>query len=105
MLRTADPLTSMCRVLGLPRRTRDYRAQPRHDQPVRQAIEAVAQQFPTYGTRRVAAQVRRAPYRLLVNRQRARRVMRDLGLLRRRRPHRRWTTNRQQAVGASPIWW
>ena len=53
---------------------------------MRQAIEAVAQQFPTYGSRRVAAQVRRAPYRLLVNRKRAQRVMRRMGLLRRTRP-------------------
>jgi putative transposase len=102
MLRTTYPLTSICRVLGLPRSTRYYRAQPRNDQPVRQAIEAVAQQFPTYGTRRVAAQVRRAPYRLLVNRKRARRVMNDLGLLRRRRPHRRWTTNSQHGFRRFP---
>jgi hypothetical protein len=71
MLRTAYPLASICRVLELPRSTLYYQAQPRDDQEVRQAIEAVAQQFPTYGSRRIAAQVRRAPYRLCVNRKRA----------------------------------
>jgi putative transposase len=83
MLRTTCPLTNICRVLGLPRSTLYYQAHPRDDQEVRQAIEAVAQQFPTYGSRRVAAQVRRAPYRLRVNRKRVQRMMRRMGLLRR----------------------
>ena len=49
MLRTAYPLASLCRVLELPRSTLYYQAQPRDDREVGQAIEAVAQQFPTYG--------------------------------------------------------
>jgi hypothetical protein len=62
MLRTTDPLASLCRVLGLPRSPLSYQAQPRAAQEEgHQAIEAVAPQFPTYGTRRIAAQGRRAP--------------------------------------------
>jgi putative transposase len=102
MLRTTYPLTSICRVLGLPRRTLYYQAQPRDDQEVRQAIEAVAQQFHTYGSRRVAAQVRGAPYRQLVNRQRAQRVMRNMGLLRRIRPRQQHTTNSRHGFRRFP---
>lgn len=102
MLRATYPLASICRVLGLPHSTLYYRAQPRDDQEVRQAIEAVAQQFPTYGSRRVAAQVRRAPYRLLVNRKRAQRVMRNMGLLRRRRPRTQHTTNSRHGFQRFP---
>jgi putative transposase len=102
MLKTTYPLTSICRVLGLPRSTLYYQAQPRDDQQVRRAIEAVAQQFPTYGSRRIAAQVGRAPYRLSVNRKRARRVMRDLGLLRRERVGKRRTTNSQHGFRRFP---
>jgi putative transposase len=69
---------------------------------VRQAIEAVAPQFPTYGSRRVAAQVRRAPYRLLVNRKRAQRLMRHRGLLRRTRARKHRTTNRQHGFRRFP---
>jgi putative transposase len=93
MLRAAYPLVGICRVLALPRSTLYYQAQPQSDEEVRQAIEAVAQQFPTYGSRRVAAQLRRAPYRLLVNRKRAQHVMRSMGLLRRTRPRKQRTTH------------
>jgi putative transposase len=102
MLRTAYPLTSICQVLALPRSTLYYQAQPRDDQEVRQAIEAVAQQFPSYGSRRVAAQVRRAPYRLLVNRKRAQRLMRNMGLLRRRRPRTQHTTDSRHGFRRFP---
>ena len=97
MLRTAYPLTSICRVLALPRSTLHYQAQPRDDQEVRQAIEAVARQFHTYGSRRVAAQVRRVPYRLLVHRKRTQRVMRNMGLLRRIRPCQQHTSHAPSA--------
>jgi putative transposase len=102
MLRTAYPLASICQVLGLPRSTLYYRAQPRDGEEVRQAIEAVAQQFPTYGSRRIAAQLRRAPYRLLVNRKRAQRVMRNMGLLRRTRPRQQRTTKSQHGFRRFP---
>jgi putative transposase len=102
MLRTTYPLASICRVLGFPRSTLYYQAQLRDDQEARQAIEAVARQFPTYGTRRIAAQVRRAPYRLLVNRKRAQRVMRSMGLLRPTRPRTQRTTHSRHGFRRFP---
>jgi putative transposase len=102
LLRTADPLTRSCRVLALPRRPRYDQAQPREDREVRQAIAAVAPPFPTDGSRRVAAQVRRAPYRRLVNRQRAQRLMRHRGWWRRTRPHTPHTTHRRHGFRRCP---
>jgi hypothetical protein len=101
-LRTALPRTILCRGLGLPRRTRYSQAQPRHARPIRQAIATVAHSLPTSGSRRVAAQMRRAPYRLRVHRQRARRVMRELGRLRRRRPRRRRAPESQHGCRRFP---
>jgi putative transposase len=102
MLRPLYPLTRICQVLDLPRSTRYYHATPRADQPVRQALLSVVQQFPTYGSRRLTAQVRRAPHHVLVNRKRVRRIMRELGLLHRHRAVVRRTTFSQHSFGRFP---
>lgn len=48
---------------------------------MRQAIEEVARQFPTYGTRRVSQQLKRQPYAMGgVGRKRVGRLMREMGL-------------------------
>jgi transposase InsO family protein len=102
MLRSDYPVAVVCQVLGLARSTAYYQAHSVDDQPLRQAITEVAEQYPTYGTRRMAKQLGRAPYRLTVNRKRARRVMRELGLLRVGRPRQRRTTNSQHPFGRFP---
>jgi putative transposase len=94
MLCPEYPLTAICQVLDLPRSTWYSQPQATADAVVHQAIAILAQQFPTYGSRRIASQLRRAPYHLLVNRKRAQRVMRAQGLLRRSK-RRHWTTNSQ----------
>jgi len=94
MLCAEYPLTAICQVLDLPRRTLYYQAHGADDALIRAAIETLAQQFPTYGSRRIAAQLRRPPYHLIVNRKRAQRMLRQRGLLRRRAQQRR-TTNSQ----------
>jgi putative transposase len=83
------PVTAICRVLEVPRSTIYYEAQPKGERALRDAIEAIAGQFPTYGSRRVARQLRRGPHDMLVNRKRAQRIMREMGLqgrVRRRKP-------------------
>ena len=81
------PVRAVCDVLELPRSSYYRRAANRADDPpVRTAIEAVAREFPTYGSRRVSRQLRRAPHELTVNRKRVRRLMRAMGL---QRPARR----------------
>lgn len=102
MLQGDYPITTICQLLGLARSTAYYQAHSPDEQPLRQAILEVATEYPTYGTRRTAKQLARAPYRLRVNRKRARRLMHELGLLRLRRPRLRRTTNSQHAFGRFP---
>ena len=48
---------------------------------MRQAIEEVTREFPTYGTRRVSQQLKRQPYQFaVVGRKRVCRLMREMGL-------------------------
>ena len=102
MLGAASPITVLCRVLDLPRSTQYYQSIGRDEAELRQALEAAAQEFPTYGSRRLTQQVRRLPYRLVAGRTRVRRLMGELGL--KRRPKRRicYTTNSQHGYGRSP---
>ncbi len=102
MLGTDYPITMVCQVLGLPRSSHYYRPAVADDGEIRHALEDVAQQFPTYGSRRLTAQVRRAPYRLVVNRKRVRRLMGELGLKRRPKPRHCRTTNSQHAFARYP---
>jgi putative transposase len=71
-----------CRVLGLPRSSYYYHAQVKPENDLKDAIQSVAGQFPTYGTRRIAHQLRRPPYRCTVGRKRTQRLMRSMNLLR-----------------------
>jgi transposase InsO family protein len=71
-----------CRVLDLPRSSYYYCAQPKQETDLKDAIQAVAGLFPTYGTRRIAHQLRRPPYRYSVGRKRIQRLMRSMNLLR-----------------------
>jgi transposase InsO family protein len=49
---------------------------------LRQAVEEVAVRYPTYGSRRIAAQLRREPHHMEAGRKRVQRVMREMGLTR-----------------------
>ena len=102
MLAPAYPITVLCRVLNLPRSTQSYQPVARDEADLRHVLEAAAQQFPTYGSRRLSQQVRRAPYRLPAGRTRVRRLMGELGLT--RRPKRRIcrTTTSQHGFGRYP---
>lgn len=91
----AYPVAALCRLLQVPRSRYYYRPQSSSDDAVGHSVQAVAAEFPTYGSRRIAAQLRRAPYRMTVNRKQVQRHLREQGLLRpvKRRVHR--TTNSQ----------
>jgi len=95
MLARDYPLTVICRVLELPRSTLYYQPVVRDEGELRLALEAAAQQFPTYGSRRLTQQVRRAPYRMHAGRKRIRRLMDEVGLKRRPKPRICRTTNSQ----------
>ena len=71
-----------CDSVGLARSMYYYRSHRTDDGQVGTDVEAVAQQFPKYGTRRVTHQLRRAPYHYRINRKQVQRIMRQKKLLR-----------------------
>lgn len=72
------PKTLVSQVLGLARSTLYYQAQPLDEAPLQTAIREIVGQFPTYGYRRVTAELRRRAWP--VNRKRVARLMGELGL-------------------------
>jgi putative transposase len=82
----------LCQVLECPRSTYYYRAQPQDDAQLRTAIQETAGAWPTYGYRRITAQIRR-DRKWQVNSKRVRRIMHLLRLSRRPKHKKRRTTN------------
>jgi len=59
MLSTDYPVQILCEVIALPRSSYYYLAVEHEDAALKAAIESVAAEFPTYGSRRVTAQLKR----------------------------------------------
>lgn len=94
------PIQVVCRVLGYARSSYYYRGQARTEPELEAAMQEVAMAWPTYGYRRITAQLRRRGWR--VNSKRVRRLMRRLGLqgkTRRRSPR---TTNSRHGFPRYP---
>jgi putative transposase len=73
------PVSVICAVLGLPRSTFYYHpAPPDATTTLRTALERLALEWPTYGYRRLTAQLRREG--VVANSKRVRRLMAELGL-------------------------
>jgi transposase InsO family protein len=103
MLSTHYPVQLLCEVIAMPRSSYYYPAVEREEAALKAAIESVVAEFPTYGSRRVTAQLKRiAPELLPVGRPRVRRLMRELGLSVRRKKARKLTTNSQHAFPRYP---
>lgn len=94
------PLQVVCRVLGYARSSYYYRSQARSQAELEAAMQQVATQWPTYGYRRITAQLRRGGWR--VNGKRVRRLMRRLGLQGKTRRHQPHTTNSRHAFPRYP---
>ncbi len=86
-------VTMSCKLVELPRSTYYYQPVQADESWVVKAIEEIAGQYPTYGTRRVTHQLRRSPHEMWVNRKRVRRIMAQKGLLRPVRRRKKRTTN------------
>jgi putative transposase len=78
MLVQEYPVTLVCDVLACARSSYYYRPGKSDDQEVKLAIQKVAAEWPTYGYRRVTAQLRREGW--TVNRKQVRRLLRGMGL-------------------------
>jgi len=88
-------IQAACEVVELPRSSYYYQASEVDESELEAAIEEIAGQFPTYGTRRVAHQLRRAPYKIHVNRKRVQRIMAQKKLLRPVKRTKKRTTDSQ----------
>lgn len=96
------PLTTLCQVLGLARSSFYHQPQGVPEADLETAIQTIQGQFPTYGTRRVAAQLGRAPYHLQVNRKRVQGVMRRKQWLQPCKRRKKRTTNSQHGYPRYP---
>ena len=82
-----------CELIELPRSTYYHRSQKADESQLVADVEAVAGEFPKYGTRRIRSQLRRSPYGYRINRKHVQRIMRVKKLLRQVKRKRRRTTN------------
>jgi len=85
------PVQLVCESVAYPRSSYYYHARERDDQALREAVREVASAWPTYGSRRITAQLRRAGFR--VNRKRVMRLMGEIGLEGKTYRKKRRTTN------------
>ncbi|MDV3350863.1 IS3 family transposase [Leptothoe sp. LEGE 181152] len=88
------PIQVICDVIGYSRSRYYYRStsdKQTQEEELKKAIIDVAGRYPTYGYRRITKQLQREGWR--VNHKRISRLMRELGLLEKRRIRRKRTTN------------
>ena len=91
MLSEDYPVSLACDVLGCGRSSYYYQSKQRDEIEIKAAIDAVAAEWPTYGYRRVTAQLRRQGR--VVNHKRVRRLMREMDLQARTKRKKPKTTN------------
>ena len=91
MLSESYPTALICDVLDCPRSSYYYQPHDPDDDDLRVAIEQIATDWPTYGSRRITAQLRRQGRQ--VNRKRISRLLREMGLQVQRKRKRRNTTD------------
>lgn len=95
-------LATLCQVLGLARSSFYRPPKEAADEALEAAIQHIQGQFPTYGTRRVTAQLRRAPHHLTVNRKRVQAIMRRYQWLQPCKRRKKRTTNSQHGYARYP---
>jgi putative transposase len=100
MLAQEYPISLACAVLDCARSTYYRQVENPDETALRAAIEAVAAEWPTYGYRRVAAQLRRQG--LTVNRKRVLRLMQEMGLQGKIKRKTRRTTDSQHTFPRYP---
>ena len=75
------PVQVVCQVLDFPRSSYYYQPHPRDDEALKVALQRAAEEWPTYGYRRLTVQVRRDD-QLVVNGKRVRRLVKLMHLSR-----------------------
>jgi putative transposase len=90
-----------CQLLGCARSSYYYQPQPGDDSQLSKLIEETVGQWPTYGYRRIAAQIRRDK-NIVVNHKRVRRLMTALDLPLKKKNRKRRTTHSEHAYPRYP---
>lgn len=90
MLSNDYPVALSCRVLGCARSSHYYQSQAPDESDLRSAIDSLAAQWPTYGSRRISMELRRQGW--TVNRKRVSRLMGEMGLKIKKKPKKKYTT-------------
>jgi transposase InsO family protein len=102
MLESHYPVSLVCEALALSRSSYYYAASSSNDDQLRLAIAELAAVWPTYGSRRLTAQLRREPHHLIVNRKRVQRLMREMNLVGRRKRAGQATTDSRHSYPRYP---
>jgi putative transposase len=94
------PVQTICDVIELPRSSYYHKSNSPADDPLRVALLAQAEAWPTYGYRRLTAQLRREGWQ--VNHKRIQRLMQEMGLQGEAPQRKVRTTNSQHGFGRYP---
>lgn len=86
------PIRLLCRLFDLPASSYYYAPHPREETVLREQIRTISGTWPTYGVRRVTAQLARE-FQVTVNHKRVHRLMRAMGLTRKNGRQPRHTTH------------
>ena len=101
MLKEDYPVIKACQLLGYPRSSYYYGSRvSKGNQPLKRAIQTVAGEWPTYGYRRITAQLNRQGWK--VNYKRVYRLMQQMSLLRARKAQKMHTTNSRHSFPRYP---
>ena len=94
------PVSTICELWQFPRSTFYHHRLAKSDADLRQALEQLAADWPTYGSRRLTAELRRHGWH--INRKRIQRLMRKMGLQRPKKRRKRRTTQSNHSFPRYP---
>ncbi len=94
------PVKVVCEAMGFPRSSFYYRSAKPDEEALRSVLLEEAEAWPVYGYRRLTEELRRKGWP--VNTKRIRRLMRAMGLQRKRKALKPRTTNSRHALGRYP---
>jgi len=94
------PVQVVCQTLECPRSSYYYRPQAKDEAALQEALKQVAGEWPTYGYRRLTAQLQREGW--TINSKRVRRLMSQLGLVQQKKAVKRRTTQSDHGFARYP---
>ena len=96
------PTGAACDLIGISRSTYYYQPVQADESELEKAVDEIASEYSTYGTRRVTQQLRRAPYQMQINRKHVQRIMAEKELLRPLKKRKKRTTDSEHPYPRYP---